>query len=110
MANDVIIPGYETTIGSKLLIMVDHYGPASYSQATGDVYPVTNINRGGFDRVSAGTTLSGTYSVVAIMTPAAVGSGVTQVSLKWTVVSTGAQVANAVNLSAEVVRLEIFAY
>ena len=89
MANDIIIPGYETSIGSKLLVLVDHFGPTSYNAATGDVYTAKNINRGGFDRVLAGASLSGTYSVMPVYGAGAKGMGVSSVSLKWSVVTSG---------------------
>lgn len=89
MAQDKILAGYEQSIGAKLQMVVDHFGPTSYNSTTGDIYPATNVNRGGFDRVSGGPSLSGTYQAVPIIGIGNVGAGVPTVALRWYALSIG---------------------
>lgn len=91
MAQDKILPGYEQSIGAKLQAIVDHFGPISYSQTTGDIYPASNLGRGGFDKVSGGLTLDGLYNVVAGY-PAGTGAGSPSTSavLTWNFATSGA--------------------
>lgn len=112
------LDGYPTSIGNKVLSVFPHTGPASYTQMTtnpvagGDT--VTFANEAGMkfaDKLHGGKTDSGLYSIEVFL-PAANPS--TKLSaapaktavLRWVVVATGAQVAGAVDLSAEIVRLE----
>lgn len=83
MASDIIIPGYETSIGSKLLVLVDHFGPANYNSVTSEVYLASSVSRGGFDRVSAGNSFSGLYVVNATIPASAIGTGSASAILKW---------------------------
>lgn len=111
MANtDKILPGYEESVGAKLFAIVDHYGPSSYVNGTGEVYPASNLQRGGFDAVEGSVSFSGTYEALVFYGSTNIGNGVPSVTLRWYVVSTGAEVANATNLSAEAVRLKVFMY
>lgn len=91
MAQDVTLPGYPQSIGAKILSITDHFGPSSYNATTGDVYNVAgNQNQGGFDKVNAGSSLDGLYTVTSKY-PAgtSAGIGVTSVSLFWTFATTG---------------------
>ena len=86
-------------------------GPSSYSQTTKD--PLTNPGAGDYIAALPGSarTVSGTYRLEFV--PAAAGqprAGAASASQSgwtatWYVVSTGAQVANAVNLSTEVIQV-----
>jgi hypothetical protein len=97
MATDKILPGYEQSIGAKLQVIVDHYGPSSYSQTTGDVYPASNLQRGGFDKVAGGLTLDGVYDVKAgYPTGTSAGAGVTSVVLTWNFATTGSVASLAI--------------
>lgn len=84
MPQDIIIPGYETSIGNKLLAAVDHYGPTSYVLGTGQAYPATSINRGGFDWVDAADfTFDGAFQVNVQYPAAAIGNGTPSVNLRY---------------------------
>lgn len=107
MANTKV-PGYPTVIGDKAVTCVDHTGPASYT-THGESFGAPNqfggVNQFGlrnYDWIGGGVSQSGTYAVEGRLT----GSG-NQVTFKlvWSVVATGAEVANATNLSGETVRL-----
>jgi hypothetical protein len=94
-----------------------HRGPASYTQLTtgplagGDTVTAAEAGLKYVDAVhSVGLSDSGTYRVEGV---APVGNPSTNKQaahasswkLRWTVVATGAQVAGAVDLSAETIRL-----
>src|ERR1700722_14376868 len=102
--------------GRNKIITVDHYGPASYTTG-GETWPSVNPNQvtGGPNSLGeasvinilggGGVTESGTYYVVPIYG----GNGAikSNIKLKWYVLATDVQVAAAVNLSAEVIRLSV---
>lgn len=107
---NTMVPGYIDPVGgrSKLGIL-DHTGPASYITG-GETFPAqssfggpNSLGLSGLNFVSSGHTESGTYYVVPVFG----GKGAIKGTIKlvWYVTATGAQVASAVNLSAEVVRL-----
>lgn len=87
-------------VGQREILVVNGTGPASYSQTNGDAIllpPGLYI-----DWVpSGGLTVSKTYYVRAY--PSALGQR-SAWTLKWYVTSTAAEVAGAVNLSAESVQ------
>lgn len=91
MAQDKNLPGYPQSIGAKIQVIADHYGPSSYNVTTGDIYTaIGNQNQSGFDKVSAGASLSGVYSVTSRY-PAGTGVGVgtTSVVFFWSFGTTG---------------------
>lgn len=97
MAQDKILAGYEQVIGAKLQVIVDHFGPISYSQATGDVYPASNLNRGGFDKVVGGVTLDNVYEVkVGYPANVGAGNGVASVVLTWSFSTSGSVASLAI--------------
>lgn len=110
---DKALYGVDPVNGRSKWNMVDHYGPTSYT-TNGEVWPQSPSGGGpnalglaSLQWVSQGTTESGTYRVVPIFggtagNPAPVKQSI---KLKWFVISTGLEVAAAVNLSAEVIRL-----
>jgi len=85
------------SIGQRKLFGFSAAGPTSYSQTTGDavVAPTGEY----IDAISPAMTVSKTYEVRFY--PSAVGTTRASWVAKWYVISTGAEVANAVNLSAE---------
>lgn len=104
--------------GDRPYTIIDFAGPASYAAITPGVAPAaptggqpigpSNFGMGsnieGIFMVGCSTT--GTYGVEAVqLTSYNQGSGNTTWALLWYVLATGAQVAGAVNLSAETVRL-----
>jgi hypothetical protein len=105
--------GYPQAIGASMLSILPHTGPASYVQivhATGVGDSVSGPEAGlkYFDWVSGGLTDSGTYRIEAApktVSTSPQGAAATTYLLKWVVVATGAEVAAAVDLSAQTVRL-----
>jgi hypothetical protein len=97
-------------IGAGKFIPLDHTGPTSYAtggETIGTSNNLTGISTQGLsviDFVDGGGSVSGTYFVISY--PVGTGSRKTY-KLLWFVTATGAQVANAVNLSAETVRLVV---
>ena len=96
---------YPEFVGRRGLFVGTAVGPASYSQTTYD--PVTLSKTPFYIDAFAGDalTVSGTYFVR--FRPAATGTRQSWVAV-WFVVSTGAQVAAAVNLSAEKIQVGLF--
>lgn len=105
MAADRVLPGYETYWGNKKVEIIEHFGPASYATG-GETYTASQVGWGGFDRVSASISYSGTYQMRVLYGSTAVGA-VASVKIMWVVIATGAEVAAAVNLSTEITRLEL---
>lgn len=116
--------GYPTSFGSSRASVFPHQGPASYVQfdpgtapalaTAGDVVeagPEAGMKY--FDFLAGGFSDSGTYFVRAVPTaqsgdpaiPGKLGQPSTTYRLQWVVTATGAEVAGAVDLSDEVVRL-----
>lgn len=78
-------------------------GPKSYNATTGDVLNLPNTQYpscvpGGF------LTASGTYELKPFPSPSTVANIRCTWAFRWYVVATGAEVAGAVDLSAEVVQ------
>lgn len=115
--------GYPDSFGSHRASVFPHVGPSSYTQITEGVAPalatggdtVEAIEAGMkfFEYVSGGLTDSGKFRVECIPTTlsgvVASQASIPQPSrtyrLRWVVVATGAEVAGAVDLDAEIVRL-----
>jgi len=96
---------YPEFVGRRALIVGSATGPSSYSQTTGDVVSLTLLNY--YIDAIAGVvqTVSGTYFVR--FRPA--GTGPRQAwSAHWYVTSSGAEVGNATNLSAESIQVGAF--
>ena len=97
-----LLHGYPDYIGKRLAWAGYGNGPASYVQSTGDPIVIPRFQNY-IDTVNGSVqSVSGTYTVVA--RPSGVGPRRTW-ALHWFVTSTGAEVANAVNLSAEQVQI-----
>lgn len=84
-------------IGQRQLDVFFASGPTSYSQTTGD--PVTALPNTYFDYIAPTMTVSKTYEVRFF--PSATNTSRATWTAKWYVISTGAEVGNGVNLSAE---------
>jgi hypothetical protein len=86
-----------------------YVGPASYSGGAGNGDEVDDISIAnqcplrGIDMIDGGVTVSGTFSVIAgaLVDNNGIGAPSKWV-FRWIVISTGVEVANAVNLSTEV--------
>lgn len=97
-----LMEGYPDYVGKRQIFAGFGNGPASYNQATNDPLTLSNTRRY-IDAVFGGVlTISGTYFV----RPQVAAPGERQAwSLAWFVTSTGLEVGNTVNLSAEIVQL-----
>jgi hypothetical protein len=120
MANaNVPFPGYETLFGNKKSWLGDHYGPASYATG-GETFSASSLGWGGLEFVRAcffqtetvdsipmvvPVDESGTY-FVGIKKSTTANGAVASVTIQWYVVSTGAEVSAATNLSTYRVTLE----
>ena len=101
--------------GDRPYAIIDFAGPASYTQVTTGTPPtggqaIAPSNFGlsaGLEGIfPVGLSTSGTYSVHALQLGGLnQGQGNATWALLWYTAATGAQVAGAVNLSAETVRL-----
>lgn len=106
-----VVPGFQQYFGSKLKMVCEVTGPASYL-AGGQTITNTSLGWGGFDVVAVPMrSLSGTYRCevqpLPIDATPSVPLGAFQTfKIVWIVVATGAEVADAVDLSAEVVRFD----
>lgn len=129
MAN-TILPGYETPMGAKKLVIFDHFGPASYTQSNsastgpvtsgGDVINAADLNEGGFDSFEADMTDStGQLYAYVQLIGGGNGNAVKSVRLIWysRVTATvggqaqtaGTQVVASTNLSTIALRCKAWA-
>ncbi len=99
-----LFKGYPDRIGRRLAWAGSGIGPTSYSQTTGDVIQAFAFQNY-IDSVIVGESVSGTYFLRA--RPSINGPRATW-SLHWYATSGGAEVSNAVNLSAEKVIISGF--
>lgn len=104
------LPGYPQPVGEKYEKVFDHQGPASYNNTgtfstSGETLTAISLAFGGFDTLGAnGLSASGLYTCLVQLVNSGNANAVPSARIYWFVQSTGAQVANAVNLSGEVVR------
>lgn len=99
--NITLLKGYPDLIGKREAFVGFGSGPSSYLQSTGDplVSPKFQFF---FDAVFSAMSVSKTYYVRFY--PSGTGARQTWIA-KWYVVATGAETADAVNLSAEKVQI-----
>ena len=114
----IILPGYEMAVGTKLMVIADRTGPASYTQfntatgAGGDVLIAGQgpFNRGGFDYVdSDATDTTGRVQLFPVYVKGGTGNAVPQITLMYFSIVTatyggqaqtaGTQIVAATNLS-----------
>lgn len=111
--------GYDTPgFGNKRSWQGGHMGPASYATG-GETLSAASFGWGGFEWVAADNQGVATVNSTPVVVPLALSTtyfvGITfattakgpqaKVTIKWYVTSTGAEVSNATDLSAEEVRL-----
>jgi hypothetical protein len=110
------IYGYPDAFGAHHFSVFPHSGPASYTQMTdtpvagGDTARPAEAGMKRFDWVGMGLSDSGTYRVEGVCPAASPsdepnGGQAASWVLRWVVIATGAEAANALDLSAETVRL-----
>lgn len=105
---DKALPGYQTVMGNKGVHCLDHNGPASYPAPgvpnNGERVTAAQFGLRCIDSIDASVGQDGLHQVVG--QPEGLGQNVTW-RLRWIVISTGLEVANAVDLSLKSVRLFI---
>jgi len=114
MANR-IMDGYSLPIGDKIEIVVDHDGPASYlgGAGNGETIFASDFGLGGFELVQVDALSSdGLNQVMVTLTGQSTSvankaNAVASATLRWFVVATAAEVANAVALNTKSIRLQI---
>lgn len=108
MPTNTGLPGYPATgFGVKYHQVVDHKGPTSYPTG-GETVNASDFANGGFDAVHlSGLSLSGTYFARLLWPSSSPGVSFKTFKLIWYVLATGVEVANAVDLSAEYLRLDL---
>ena len=106
------LPGYPQPTGAKIQVVFDHCGPASYNNtgtyATSGETLLANgggLNFGGFDFVRAMDSSDGLYFAVIVPNLGGDANSMKSVVIHWFVRSTGAEVANGVNLSGSAIRI-----
>jgi hypothetical protein len=110
-----ILPGYDMPLGSKIEMIIDRDGPASYTGGTSgtDIINASDLGIGGFETVDCtGLSNDGTTSAVATLINMStsndnIGNAVPTARIRYFVVATAAEVANAVNLSGKSFRFQI---
>src|ERR1700677_4545758 len=100
-----LLKGYLDRTGRRTHFCGYGTGPSSYSQTTGDALTIPGYETYIDDVFPTAQDPTGTY--YAQPRPSAVGARSTW-SLHWFVVATGAEVANAVNLSTYSLQVSAF--
>lgn len=117
MANRIVS---STQVGAKYIVTFDHDGPASYANAGGfithgEIINAADIGMGGFEFIDSGDLSTDALHTVLGLLPSQSSStdpvnmpapASPTFRLMWFVQATGAEVANAVNLSTKTVRLK----
>lgn len=104
------VAGYAQNWGTKQVVVAEVAGPSSYL-AGGQSIAATDLGWGGFDFLMASMlSYSGTYFAriqpnAIDAAPSAQKPALTSVQMLWYVVATGSQVADAVDLSTEIIRI-----
>lgn len=109
------LPGYPQPVGVKTEMVFDHDGPASYNNTgtaltSGETINASDLGYGGVDFAEVDSLSSDglNYCYVMILnqsTSGPSGNATPSFVVRWFVVATGAEVANAVNLSAKSIRV-----
>jgi len=112
-----ILPGYPQDVGAKKEVVFDHDGPASYNNTgtpltSGETINATDLGAGGIDYCETDSLSSDglNYAYVMILSQSTSGNWgniVQSIVIRWFVVATGAEVANAVNLSTKSIRIRL---
>jgi hypothetical protein len=106
-----LVKDFPQPFGSRIIGMIDHVGPASYTQVTtgspptgGDSVKASEFGMKYISAVFAGISDDGQYNVEASPTLTS-GQEATSFQLIWMVAHTGAEVTGTTNLSGRSIRL-----
>ncbi len=107
------LPGYPAALGDRYISVVDHKGTASYLTLVnanpptgGDTITAAEAGLKFITEVIGGLSDDGQFRCEGTV-GAGGGAEATQAKLLWSVTNTGAQVANATNLSARTARVTV---
>jgi hypothetical protein len=101
---NLALTGYPISAANRILNVLDHTGPASYTTG-GENVPASDFNMSTLDIVlAAQLTLSGNYSVL-ILYPAMGTGNVQSINIAWYAFPGGSQVSPGTNLTAEHIHL-----
>lgn len=107
---DTIVKGYPLSIGGKIYSVVDHTGPASYTQVTtgatpsgGDVIQAAAFGMKYIESIEIDGDSTAVYDIVPASPPDALPR--TSWILRWFTAAGRGEVAGATNLSASHVRI-----
>ena len=107
---DAVVNKTFRNVGGTRGFTVRHIGPASYVQVANAGADVLQLGPGlnkGTLYCSVGVDSSGIYAVYPIIPAGDTKPQLQTIKLKWVVISTGAEVTAAVNLSALQVRFRV---
>ena|SRR5579872_2439517 len=111
MARALISGDYPQALGSRRISVIDHVGPASYTQVTvatpptgGDIVQASEFGLKYLEAVLVEGSDNGAYDGAAFPLSGQLQPS-TSVALEWITAHTGAEVAGATNLSARTMRL-----
>lgn len=111
MARELISGDYPNAIGNRRIAVIDHPGPASYTQVSvatpptgGDSVQAVEFGLKSLDAVLVMGSDNGQYDGTAFPVSGQLQPS-TSVILEWVVAHTGAEVSAATNLSARTMRL-----
>ena len=110
-----ILPGYNSPVGDKYLVIFDTVGPASYSRTTGFVITAASLGMGGFDYVVCSCDSGNNFDVCVQFNLGGIGNAVPSIILRPIANATatvggqsqtaGTEAAASTNLSALSFRL-----
>lgn len=103
-------------VGNKTLVTFDHSGPASYSQANGDVINAADLGFGGFEMLQGGADSAAKFEAECVDNLGGFGNAVPSYILRWWNLTTatvggqsqtlGTEATIATNLSTFSIRLQ----
>ena len=109
--------GYPQPVGAKYEMVIDHDGPASYNNTgvtltSGETINASDLGFGGIEYAEADAVSSDGVNYVYVMnlnqsTSGPMANALPSVVLRWFVLATGLEVANAVNLSGKSIRVRL---
>jgi hypothetical protein len=110
-----ILAGYVQQIGGKMDLIVDHDGPSSYvgGAGNGEVINASDFGLGGIELCDVDALSSdGLNYCYVLLTGQSTKTGntadaVASCKIRWYVLATATEVANAVDLSGKSIRLRI---
>jgi len=105
-------------MGNKILVTIDHTGPANYQQSVGDVINASDLGVGGFEMVNNSADTTTQFEGYAELSSGGYGNVVSSFELSWFALMTatiggqaqtlGTEAVNGTNLSTFSMRLQLW--